>query len=290
MHGSAPGDWQHALRVAMTAWNDAGSAFKFRERARQITDDPCNMPGVVVVILADPNNLCPGDGPLTGGGRLELERTNYDDPWEARVYVNAHFGVSRSQIGVYTILLHELGHVVGLGHPDEAGQQVNAVMNSGHYYDRLQPDDIRGIQALYPRPPFAGFLENPQPDSHQSGIGVISGWVCDADVVEVWIGGTWYPAAYGTLREDTREVCGDTNNGFGLLWNWNRLGEGKHRVLVLVDDFQVGLATVTVTTFGKEFLRGAEGEYVLEDFPTPGQSVVIEWEQSLQNFVIQGVE
>ena len=33
-------------------------------------------------------------------------------------------------------------------------------------------------------------------------------------------------------------------------------------------------ATVTVTTFGPDFLHGAEGEYMLEDFPESGQSVV----------------
>ena len=31
-----------------------------------------------------------------------------------------------------------------------------------------------------------------------------------------------------TRRTDTRGVCGDTNNGFGPLYNWNRLGDGPH--------------------------------------------------------------
>ena len=32
-----------------------------------------------------------------------------------------------------------------------------------------------------------GYLENPGPASFQSGIGVISGWVCDADAVKIGI-------------------------------------------------------------------------------------------------------
>ena len=42
-------------------------------------------------------------------------------------------------------------------------------------------------------------------------------------------------AAYGTERADTADHCGDTNNGFGLLWNWNKLTDGPHTMRLLVD-------------------------------------------------------
>lgn len=48
-------------------------------------------------------------------------------------------------------------------------------------------------------------------------------------------------------------------------------------------------ATVTVTTFGPDFLHGAEGEYMLEDFPESRQSVVVEWDEGLQDFTIKGI-
>ncbi len=136
-----------------------------------------------------------------------------------------------------------------------------------------------------------GFLENPGPNSFQSGIGVISGWVCTADEVEVAIGDTGRQlAAYGTERVDTLDACGDTDNGFGLLFNWNLLGDGEHAVVAYVDGEELGRATVRVTTLGVEFLRGAEGECVVEDFPALGRTVTLEWQQSLQNFVITDVE
>ena len=88
------------------------------------------------------------------------------------------------------------------------------------------------------RPDPVGYLENPGTDSFQSGIGLISGWVCEAESVEIEIetaGGEVMrlEAAYGTARLDTARradgtpLCGDTDNGFGLLFNWNLLGEGS---------------------------------------------------------------
>ena len=136
-----------------------------------------------------------------------------------------------------------------------------------------------------------GVLENPGHNSFQSGVGVLSGWVCEADEVEIVLGETGRQvAAYGTERRDTEAVCGDTDNGFGLLFNWNRLEDGEHEVLAFVEGVELGRATVRVTTLGAEFLRGAEGECVVEDFPSPGETVTLEWQQTSQNFVITALE
>ena len=135
-----------------------------------------------------------------------------------------------------------------------------------------------------------GYLENPGPNSFQSGVRVLSGWVCDADTVELEIGNTGRQvAAYGTERVDTLDACGDTGNGFGLLFNWNLLRDGEHEVIAYVDGEELGRATVRVTTLGVEFLRGVEGECVVADFPTLGETVTLEWQQSSQNFVITDV-
>ena len=143
-----------------------------------------------------------------------------------------------------------------------------------------------------PRSLLAQVLENPQPESFQSGIGIISGWVCDASRVDIIIDeATTLQAAYSTSRGDTASVCGDINNGFGLLVNWNSLGDGVHTVRALADGVQFGSAAFTVTTIlGTEFLNGANGSYRLSDFPHPGTDVIIRWQESLQNFVVEGVE
>ncbi|MCE2485859.1 MAG: PD40 domain-containing protein [Desulfurellaceae bacterium] len=130
-------------------------------------------------------------------------------------------------------------------------------------------------------------LENPQPDSFQSGLGIISGWACDATKIEIaFDGGPPIEAAYGTDRGDTQSACGDTDNGFGLLVNWNLLGDGSHTVRALADGSEFANVTVRVTTFGENFLQDASGEYTVSDFPQVGQDVVVRWQESQQNFVI----
>lgn len=137
-----------------------------------------------------------------------------------------------------------------------------------------------------------GTLENPQTGSAQSGLGVLSGWVCDADSVDIVIDeAVTLKAAYGTDRDDTAKACGDTNNGFGLLLNWNLLGNGTHTIRALADGVQFGSATFTVTTMlGMEYLTDVNGTYRLSGFPVPGTDTVISWEESLQNFVVESVE
>jgi len=133
----------------------------------------------------------------------------------------------------------------------------------------------------------SGVLENPAPSSYQSGIGVISGWVCSADAVTIKIDNrTPIDAAYGTSRNDTASICGDSNNGFGVLLNWNLLGDGVHTIVAMADGAELGRSTFTVTTLGKPFLQGLQARYELPNFPGEGQSVVVDWSTAAQNFVI----
>ncbi len=140
-------------------------------------------------------------------------------------------------------------------------------------------------------------FENPQPGSFQSGIGVISGWVCDAQQIDIVFNPgttkeeTWR-AGYKTTRPDTaytedgEVICGDTDNGFGLLFNWNRLSDGQHTVSALANGVEFGRATVTVTTFGEEFPQNLGKHARLENFPDPGTDLIVAWQESLQNFTI----
>ena len=131
--------------------------------------------------------------------------------------------------------------------------------------------------------------ESPSEGSHESGVGLIRGWVCNASAVEVEIdGGERLRAAYGTRRTDTEAVCGTANTGYGLTYNWNLLGDGVHTLRVLADGVEFGRVSFRVTTLGATYLQGISGEYSLPDFPQPGDQVAVRWSEPHQNFVIFG--
>ncbi len=99
----------------------------------------------------------------------------------------------------YRVALHEFGHVLGLTHPDEAGQSVTALMNSMvSNLDALAADDINGIRSIYgsgvtsnvsfpPRNETNDF--NAQLESlyqNRLGAGATSSYV-DAEGANVWL-------------------------------------------------------------------------------------------------------
>ncbi len=294
-----------AVVAAAADWNAAGAQFTFHTTSYladpcahgdgrntvSFSSTQCGMdfpPDVVAVTITSffpSGEIVESDVVFNLGLAADFSWAAYAGPRRASV------------IDFSRVALHEFGHVFGLDHPDDHGQVVSAIMNSKvSDLDRLQADDIEGIRAIYGSAEVAplaprGSLDNPGDGSAKSGIGLISGWVCDADVVELEInGGPRLAAAYGTDRADTAPVCGDRNNAFGLLVNWNLLGGGTHEVRALADGVEFGRAAFQVTTFGQEFVHGAQGRYALPDFPRPGSTAVIEWEESSQNFVIVGTE
>ena len=132
-----------------------------------------------------------------------------------------------------------------------------------------------------------GFLENPSLGSYQSGISAVSGWVCDAGEITIELNGAEWKAGYGTTRTDTRSECGDVDNGFSLLFNWNLLGDGIHSVKAYADGVLFASTQVKVTTLGKEFLRGVEtfAGFTFEPF-SETMYAQLEWWEPIQNFVI----
>ena len=133
----------------------------------------------------------------------------------------------------------------------------------------------------------AAALENPAPGAIKSGVGVVSGWVCDAEKLEVsFDGGARLFVPYGSSRPDTAGVCGDTDNGFGLLWNYNELGDGPHTVALYIDDILITQVNFNVTTLGTKFLRGVTGQGAVR--LSNGQTVLVQWEETTQGFTIIG--
>jgi hypothetical protein len=167
--------WDQNTILAADDWNAENSPFQFGVQIGGQFNNPCGARGA--------NHACDNTGPSGDNpiffasdfcGRdfrdiIELTNNCYRSDngqlINAPVFVNSNvlwnaydgptrFDNSSTQpIPVYDIrrvLLHELGHVLGLGHPDEAGQNVVAIMNSRvSSLDRLQADDTAGLRSQY---------------------------------------------------------------------------------------------------------------------------------------------
>jgi len=134
-------------------------------------------------------------------------------------------------------------------------------------------------------------IENPTNGSKQSGISLISGWKCTGNNLRAIIDGVFtLTLPYGSQRNDTRGPCGDANNGFGLLVNWNLLANGSHTIRFYDGGFEFADATFTVQTLGSEFLTGKSKTVEVPNFPNSGQTTRLEWQESSQNFVIAGLQ
>jgi hypothetical protein len=136
------------------------------------------------------------------------------------------------------------------------------------------------------------FLESPQQGSFESGIGLIRGWVCTANSVEVVIDqGTAserrLATAYPSRRQDTQSVCGDSDNGFGLTVPWYAIGDGLHNLRALADGVEFANVNFVVTTLGSDFLTGINAEFPLSNFPSSGNTTTIGWSEPHQNFVLK---
>ena len=137
-----------------------------------------------------------------------------------------------------------------------------------------------------------GVLEIPAPNSTQTGIGIVSGWHCSANRIEIVIdGGAPLVAGSHTDREDTSTFCGRIDTGFSLLWNWNLLptdcfGCRYHRVVALADGIPFASTEFQAENFGTEFMTGKSGEYSLPNFPEIGDMTWVRWDEAKQNFSV----
>lgn len=146
------------------------------------------------------------------------------------------------------------------------------------------------------------FHETPAQGQTVSGVGLIRGWACYREERAYGEGegpvigalayridnGPLRSLAYGAIREDTAQVCGqyNLNTGYGAVVYWGNFGAGGHVFKLYLEGEEVASTTFTVVVPDGGFFKGLEGQYQLNDFPDEGSSVNVEWSEADQNFII----
>ncbi len=180
------------LRLAIRMWNEqAPSSSRFRLVAETSLD---NIPGAVIVRLEGTKlvgsgplrqPICDVPGPTTLGclsltsGQLVARPVadgatmwirKFDDMW----FMNPS-GTADGRRSLASVITHELGHLLTLGHPSDCASRAPTVMEPGRngFVARLHRDDVNAVRSVYPT---AGFVLQ---DIHYSSTGASGTWQRD---------------------------------------------------------------------------------------------------------------
>jgi hypothetical protein len=167
---------------------------------------------------------------------------------------------------------------------------ADGTMTAAAHHTGIPPASDVTIEAN-PAPTMTGALGTPVNGSVVSGVGVISGFHCTSKDIAVFVDGVSLgKAGAGTTLKGTLPVCGRTDTGYSLLYNFNNLANGEHLVTVYADGVLFGANTVTTfQSGGVPWLAGAAKTVQVPNFPQAGQTAVLDWVQSYQNFLITDI-
>ncbi len=193
-----------------------------------------------------------------------LARTQSDIIFNNARTWDSYRGVRRSGTTDFQrVAIHELGHSLGLDHPDEAGQTVSAIMNSRvSDIDALRQDDIDGAQFLYGTP---GTVTRPANNDF-----------ANASAVTLATTTVPYTARITASSVNANRESGEPNHapneagGASVWWRWTAPANGTLRVTTADSNFDTLLGVYTGSAVGSLTQLGANDDSVTpEQDPSP---------------------
>lgn len=158
--------WDQNTFMAANDWNSVAGGLRYNVTTDGPFRDPCTTPGPCAGTGAAGENPVYFTNSVCGGGNFGSDviaqtvtcfRLDNGAIVNAPVFFNQNIrwnaydgNLINGTTDIRRVILHELGHVGGLGHPDDAGQNVVAIMNRRvSVIDRPQADDVNGMRFVY---------------------------------------------------------------------------------------------------------------------------------------------
>lgn len=188
--GVAPSDFRTIFERALNEWGTYADLV-FEESSRR------DQPRTIDVQWASGNH---GDGtPFDGVGGV-VAHSFYPHPIAPEPLAgDLHIDTAEtwsvtpgSGLSLYSVVLHELGHCLGLGHSDDPRAVMYPQIHYAQVFDGLAADDIDGILSLY--------APAPEPNAfniHNAGTNLLVIDAITTDVPASWM--TTFPAAPFTI-------------------------------------------------------------------------------------------
>ena len=186
----------------------------------------------------------PGVLAVTTGYSTGNERSEGDIIVNSAITWDSYRGsLTRSSTDLRRVAMHEMGHLLGLDHPDQKGQTVNAIMNSTvSNIETVTTDDIQGVQSLY-GPPAVPANDN------------------FANAFVLNLNGNTTTTSTGYNSQATKETGdprqGDNPGGRSVWWVWTApsvgtvtIDTGKENTSTHVTDISSGQSSYFDTTLG----------------------------------------
>lgn len=250
-HSASGVSWNQAFAESASLWNQASG---FRVELTPVRSDPCA--GVARGIPQDGFRNGVGFAPdvcgvAFGAGTLAVT-TSYSQNGrllEADVVFNSlrswdiYEGPWENAADFRRVAVHELGHVLGLGHENRAASIMASTIPMGSTVEQPLEDDISGVAALYGTaepslPPLVLNLEEPVAGEVRAGVGNLRGWVVSlagVERVELLIDGVeagLVPTGgrRGDVASAFAEYPDSLQSGFSMAFAYNALVPGEHTI------------------------------------------------------------